>query len=739
MDNLSSELVLLNAGEVIQASVFRLSAGWDAVLSLPEHASASDLAIIRGLLVLPDQADAGGAVHAAVNRGQAFRLSLRIHGTEARDSPASVAAVPVPGPDGAAAEWLCTLSCDADEEWSDQQVAGLAERQSFLLALSDAIQDLGAPHAIMHHAARTLGLRLDCGRVRYVDLDRARLTFAASAEWANADRGIDAVANRFSLNLVGQALIQDIMRGGVVWIEDVVTDPRTRENADFFLQFQVSSGLVVPLIKDGVLIAALTVHHPEPRHWSRHEIDLAREVAERTWSAVQQAKAELELQQTQAELRLALEVAGLGHWQLDLETCQLDASDEIKALFGCDPGVAMSQQMMADALHPDDRDGFRTALGQAIAERSGFDITGRCLAGGRIRWISLKGRFDPVDNHAGRLVGVGRDITCDRASAEARRLDAERLRLIIDSAKDYAILTADDDGIITSWNTGAERILGFSEEEAIGQHLRIFFSAEDKAAGRPEHEMEKARREGRAEDSRWHARKDGSLFWASGEMVPVQGEGISGFLKIFRDLTEQRRAEDRTRLLIAELNHRVKNTLGIVQSITHQSLRGTELDPAARRALDGRLQALSASHDLLTRSHWEGASLADVAQAALASVQSTARADVALSGGQVSLRPKAAVSLGLAIHELAANAASHGAFRDPAGRVELSWAATDGTLSFLWREQTRLAVAREQRRGFGTRFLEDAVPYELGGSARLALSPDGVEYRAEIPLQGNAA
>ena len=79
------------------------------------------------------------------------------------------------------------------------------------------------------------------------------------------------------------------------------------------------------------------------------------------------------------------------------------------------------------------------------------------------------------------------------------------------------------------------------------------------------------------------------------------------------------------------------------------------------------------------------------------------------------------------------------AFLEMAAIVELSWAATDGTLSFLWREQTRLAVAREQRRGFGTRFLEDAVPYELGGSARLALSPDGVEYRAEIPLQGNAA
>lgn len=482
MDNLSSELVSVKVGEVVQATVFRLSAGWDAVLSLPEDVLPGDLAIIRGLLALPVETDAGGSVRVAVGRGQGFRLSLRAQEIDGTDSPVSIAAIPVPGPGGAVSEWLCTLSRNAGDQWPDQQGAGLAERQSFLLALSDAIR-----------------------------------------------------------------------------------------------------------------------------------------------------------------------------------------------------------------------------------------------------------------NHAGRLVGVGRDITRDRACAEARRLDAERLRLIIDSAKDYAILTADDDGIITSWNTGAERILGFSEEEAIGQHLRIFFSDEDKAAGCPEHEMEMARREGRAEDSRWHARKDGSLFWASGEMVPVQGEGISGFLKIFRDLTEQRRAEDRTRLLIAELNHRVKNTLGIVQSITHQSLRGTELDPAARRALDGRLQALSASHDLLTQSHWEGASLADVAQAALASVQSTARAEVALSGGQVSLRPKAAVSLGLAIHELAANAARHGAFRDPSGRVELSWAATDGTLSFRWREHTRLAGAREEKRGFGTRFLEDAVPYELGGSARLALSPDGVEYRAEIPLQGNAA
>lgn len=612
----------------------------------------------------------------------------------------------------------------------------LMDRQSFLLSLADAVRDLAAPRCIMHHAASALGRRLGCGRVRYVDLDRAQVTFAASAEWSNVEIGVEPVEDRFSLSQLDPKMVNSLKQGNVVRIDNVLEDVRSRSQADLYLQFGVAAGLAVPLVKEGALVAALSIHHPAPRAWTDDEVELVREVAERTWSAVQQARAEAELKQARAELELALEVAGLGHWQLDLETDQLIASDEFKALFGCSVEEELKLQAIAGYIQGDDRPRFQSSLAEAIARKSSFDLECRCLVGGAVRWIVLKGRYEALDRHAGRLFGVGQDVTERRMQAEAQRLDAERLRLIIDSAQDYAILTADDDGIITSWNAGAKRILGFSEQEALGQHLRIFFSEEDVAAGLPALEMETARRAGRANDERWHRRKDGSLFWASGEMFLLDS-GTGGFLKIFRDLTDRRNAEERTRILIDELNHRVKNTLGVVQSITNQTLKGTDLHPDARRALDGRLQALAASHDLLTRSHWEGADLADVVRLALKPFLFDAGSNVEVSDVRVALQPKAAVSLGLAVHELAANAARHGALRDPDGIVAIHWSLDGSFLRFSWRERGGRAKQGNSSPGFGTRFLQHALPYELGGSTQVGFTPTGAEISLKIPREGN--
>lgn len=588
----------------------------------------------------------------------------------------------------------------------------------------------------MHHAASALGRRLGCGRVRYVDLDRAQVTFAASAEWSNAELGVEAVEDRFSLSQLNPEMVNALKRGVLVRIDNVLEDPRSRSQADLYLQFNVAAGLAVPLVKDGVLVAALSIHHPQPRAWTDEEVELVREVAERTWSAVQQARAEAELKQTRAELELALEVAGLGHWQLDLETDQLGASNEFKALFGCSVEEELTPQAVENCIHGDDRPRFQSALEKAIAEKASFDIECRCAVGDALRWIVLKGRYETLDRHAGRLFGVGQDVTERRLQAETQRLDAERLRLIIDGAQDYAILTADDRGIITSWNAGAAHILGFAAEEALGQHLRIFFTEDDVASGVPELEMEAARRAGCANDERWHARKDGSLFWASGEMF-VLGSGDAGFLKIFRDLTERRNAEERTRILIDELNHRVKNMLGVVQAITNQTLRGTDLHPDARRALDGRLQALAASHDLLTKSHWEGADLADVVGAALKPFLFDTGSNVQVSDMRVALQPKAAVSLGLAVHELAANAARHGALRIPEGAITIDWSLEPLLLRFSWRERGGRAMQGNASPGFGTRFLQHALPYELGGSTNLGFTPEGAEVSLEIPREGN--
>jgi PAS domain S-box-containing protein len=139
--------------------------------------------------------------------------------------------------------------------------------------------------------------------------------------------------------------------------------------------------------------------------------------------------------------------------------------------------------------------------------------------------------------------------------------DRTLCRAILESASDYAILTIDLDGRITSWNAGARNLLGWAEAEALGMDGGLLFTPEDRERGAPEAEMAQAREAGRAEDERWHLRRDGSRFWGSGLMTPLRGSPIPGFLKIMRDRTERRQAE----AALAAAHHR---TSEILESIT---------------------------------------------------------------------------------------------------------------------------------------------------------------------------
>ena len=207
---------------------------------------------------------------------------------------------------------------------------------------------------------------------------------------------------------------------------------------------------------------------------------------------------------------------------------------------------------------------------------------------------------DQADN-ARRLGALERENAALRGEAEQRRL-------ILASATGYAIFTLDDAGLVTSWNTGAERLLRFREDEIVGREGRILFTPEDRAKGAPELEISTARANGRAENERWHVRKDGSRFWGSGLVMPLQ-HGVPGLLKIMRDETERRRADELPKLLIGELDHRVKNMLAMVRSVADQTLENVDSLAAFKTAFTSRLFALAGAHDLLTRETWVSADL----------------------------------------------------------------------------------------------------------------------------------
>ncbi|HLL31530.1 MAG TPA: HWE histidine kinase domain-containing protein [Allosphingosinicella sp.] len=199
---------------------------------------------------------------------------------------------------------------------------------------------------------------------------------------------------------------------------------------------------------------------------------------------------------------------------------------------------------------------------------------------------------------------------------------------------------------------------------------------------------------------------------------------------------ERRRTEEHLRLLVNELNHRVKNTLAVVQSIAAQTLRGEDIE-GARRAFENRLAALAAAHDLLTSQNWQSASLREVIEKAGLGCGAS-RDRLTVTGPELRVQPRTAVSLAMAVHELCTNAVKYGAFSNDGGRVRVEWGVDssggESRLRLVWQEEGGPPVALPTRRGFGTRMIERALAAELGGSARIDFLPEGISCTVEAPL-----
>ncbi len=159
-----------------------------------------------------------------------------------------------------------------------------------------------------------------------------------------------------------------------------------------------------------------------------------------------------------------------------------------------------------------------------------------------------------------------RDITERKRTADVVRAAEERFRLMVESVKDYAIFSTDPQGLIDSWNTGAERVFGYPESEIIGQPVGTIFTPEDRASGRPESEMKTAAEKGRADDERWHLKKDGRHIFVSGTVTPIRDEAgrIQGFTKVARDITERKEADRRKDEFLAMLAHELRNPLSSI-------------------------------------------------------------------------------------------------------------------------------------------------------------------------------
>ena len=239
-----------------------------------------------------------------------------------------------------------------------------------------------------------------------------------------------------------------------------------------------------------------------------------------------------------------------------------------------------------------------------------------------------------------------------------------------------------------------------------------------------------------------YRRKDGSEFWAGVFISPVrdeQGDVVQHFAS-FVDLTRHREDAAHSKMLIDELNHRVKNTLSTVQSIVWQALRTTSDPVVLRESIETRLLALSRSHDLLTRKNWGSAGLRDVVNDALEPFAvADGRAErIVITGDNIRISPKATLALGIAFHELATNAVKYGAFSNEAGSILIAWkiepTAEGNRLILKWQEKGGPPVTLPSRKGFGTRVIERGLAHELEGTVHLDYRADGVICTIDFPL-----
>jgi PAS domain S-box-containing protein len=238
-----------------------------------------------------------------------------------------------------------------------------------------------------------------------------------------------------------------------------------------------------------------------------------------------------------------------------------------------------------------------------------------------------------------------------------------------------------------------------------------------------------------------YRRKDGSEFWAAVLISPVKDESgnLVQHFASFVDLTDHKQEQARSRMLIDELNHRVKNTLATVQAIVWQALRNTSDPEVIRESIESRLFALSRSHDLLTRENWKGAGLLDLVNAALEPFGiANGRAEhFVITGRNIRVAPKVALALSIALHELATNAVKYGAFSNKAGSILISWniePSPEGSrLILCWQEKDGPTVAPPSRKGFGTRVIERGLAHELEGTVELAYPSAGVVCTINSP------
>jgi PAS domain S-box-containing protein len=396
-------------------------------------------------------------------------------------------------------------------------------------------------------------------------------------------------------------------------------------------------------------------------------------------------------------------------------------------------------------------------LDEVVSTRQPLTLSTSAFSAGRSKVVEASywnWSLSPILDDAGDLeflLLMGVDVTEARTAMEMLRTKETVYQSVFDCMNE-GVIFRDANGMIVTANPAAERLLGMARDQMRGHDSDAPQWQAVRENGTPfpgeEHPSRVTLSTGEpmTDVVMGVRRPDGRRIWISINSQPVKHPDEASphaVVTTLHDITERKATEEQLVQLVHELNHRVKNTLAVVQSIAAQTFKISP-DPAGfTEAFNARLLALAHSHDVLTRNNWTGAQVRELL-AQLISLQPACGVErIRLDGPDVKLTPKAAIALSMALGELATNAVKFGALSAGQGNVTVSWERTTAAgrrrLRMLWCEHGGPVVCAPERRGLGALLIERSLAHELGGSAQMAFSPEGLTCEMEFPLEEGAS
>ncbi len=524
-----------------------------------------------------------------------------------------------------------------------------------------------------------------------------------------------------------------------VVVTDIATDPLWADFKHLALPHGLRACWSEPVIgAGGRVLGSLAMYYREVRGPGERELRTISWAARLVGIAIERRRAEEQLRKRETDLRDLLNAVPDLMFRVDRDGRYIEFHapnpDDLYAPPDRFLGRTVREVMPADLA---DRCMEHLARAVATGEPQTYEYTVQGRRGTR-HWEVRITRC--AEEQALLLV---RDITVRRTAERQLRESQQQLSLLVQQSP-LGVIVWNLDFTVAEWNTAAEHIFGWTAEQAIGRHARFILPP---SAVPHVDKVWQALKENRGGTRSTNANitADGREIhceWYNSPLIDADGR-VFAVASIVDDVTEQRIAQQRQQLMMAELDHRVKNNLAAVISLAEQSGRATTSYAEFRESFLGRVRALSRLHNALAATRWDGANLGALVRQTLEAFGQDASSQAAIDGPGVVLPPRVAQSVGMAVNELCTNAVKYGALSREGGRVQVRWRLVEhhgpegpiSAVELAWTESGGPPVVAPTRRGFGTELIEGAIAYELGGSVDMRFEPDGLRCTLLIPLR----